>query len=247
VKASYLCHVPNSYFQFKQFTIQQQKTAMKVCTDACLFGAWVADKMRENSFTQETSALDIGTGTGLLALMLAQKYKGSIDAIEIDADAAKEATENMSASPWNNRIQVHHIPLSDWDKSGYHVIISNPPFFEQDLKSPLEKRNLALHDTGLTLESLWENVSRCIHPDGLFAVLLPFHRLVDCLQCATNSGFFLHEKVEVHQTEKHAPFRVMLLFGRKKTDPMISSIMIKKEGNYSVEFVHLLKDYYLYL
>jgi len=238
--------VSNSYFQFKQFTVHQQQTAMKVCTDACLFGAWVAKKIQENK-VQGTRALDIGTGTGLLALMLAQQFTGTIDAIEIDVDAAQQATENISASPWSNSIYVHHMPLNDLNKTGYHFIISNPPFYEQDLRSPDEQRNLALHDTGLTIEQLWKYVHKGIHPDGLFALLLPYHRFEDCLQHADKNGFSLHEKVEVHQTEKHVPFRVMLLFGREKIEPVSYSIIIKKEGNYSAAFVDLLKDYYLYL
>ncbi|HCL06404.1 MAG TPA: methyltransferase [Chitinophagaceae bacterium] len=246
MKAYYLCGVSNTYFQFKQFTVHQQQAAMKVCTDACLFGAWGAKKIQETNF-EDTRLLDIGTGTGLLALMLAQQFEGTIDAIEIDADATQQATENVNASPWSNSIHVYHMPLSDLDKTGYHFIISNPPFYEQDLRSPLQQRNLALHDTGLTLESLWENVNRCMHPDGLFAVLLPYHRFEDCLQHAGKNGFSLHEKVSVHQTEKHGPFRVMLLFGRKKTEAVSRSVIIKKEGNYSAEFVDLLKDYYLYL
>lgn len=247
MKAYYLCVVPNSYFQFKQFIIHQQQAAMKVCTDACLFGAWGASKIQGYKFYQDTRVLDIGTGTGLLALMLAQQFTGTLDAIDIDADAAQQATENANASPWNNRIHVHHMPLSDLDKTGYHFIISNPPFYEQDLRSSDKQRNLALHDTGLTIEELWKYVSKVIHPDGVFAVLLPYHRFEDCLRHAEKNGFSLYEKVEVHQTEKHTPFRVMLLFGRKQTEPLCHSIIIKKEGNYSVEFVDLLKDYYLHL
>lgn len=219
---------------------------MKVCTDACLFGAWVANKVQENKF-QGKSALDIGTGTGLLALMLAQQFPGLIDAVEIDVHAVQQATENVQASPWHKRIFVHHSPVSDWEKTGYDLIISNPPFYEQNLRSPQQQRNLALHDTGLTLESLWSSVSKSIHPDGLFAVLLPYHRLDDCLQYATGNVFFLHEKVLVQQTEKHGPFRVMLLFGRQEAQLVTSSIIIKKEGSYSAELVDLLKDYYLYL
>jgi tRNA1Val (adenine37-N6)-methyltransferase len=238
--------VPNSYFQFKQFTIHQQQAAMKVCTDACLFGAWGAKKIQENKF-QGSRLLDIGTGTGLLALMLAQQFNGCIDAIDIDAAAAQQAAENVSASPWSNSIQVHHMPLSDLDKTGYHFIISNPPFYEQDLRSTDKQRNLALHDTGLTIEELWKHVNKAIHPDGLFAVLLPYHRFEDCLQHAGKNSFSLHEKVEVHQTENHAPFRVMLLFGKEKKLSVQKSMVIKQEGTYSPAFTALLQDYYLYL
>lgn len=219
---------------------------MKVCTDACLFGAWVAKKVRENKF-QGTSVLDIGTGTGLLALMLAQQFPGSIDAIDVDACAVEQARKNVALSHWSKKISVYHSAVNDWENTPYDLIISNPPFYEQDLRSPDQQRNLALHDTGLTLEQLWKNVVRCAKPDSFFAVLLPYHRLDDCLQYGINNGFFLHEKVLVHQTEKHGPFRVMFLFGRKKMEPVSHSILIKKEGTYSAGFVDLLKDYYLYL
>lgn len=237
----------NDYFQFKQFIVHQQKAAMKVCTDACLFGAWVGKMVSVNNFTIDAKALDIGTGTGLLSLMLAQQFPGTIDAIDIDNGAATQAVENIAGSKWNNRISVQQSSLEDWENKHYNLIICNPPFYEQDLKSPDIQRNLALHDSGLTLETLWENITRCLLPDGLFAVLLPYHRLNECLQFAGNHGFYLYEKIEVKQTEKHAPFRVMLLFGREKKVTVHESMLIKKEAAYSSEFIALLKDYYLYL
>lgn len=239
--------MPNDYFQFKQFRIQQQKAAMKVCTDACLFGAWVTSKTQENKYDKDSRALDIGTGTGLLALMLAQQFEGHIDAIDIDADAATQATENAEASNWRNRISVHHAAINTWPQTHYNLLLSNPPFFEQDLRSQDQQRNLALHDTGLTLETLWEHVIRCIHPDGLFAVLLPYHRLADCLAMAAKNDFSLHEQVSVHQTDKHGPFRVMLLFGREKKVPVEGTMLIKNESVYTPAFTALLQDYYLYL
>ncbi len=220
---------------------------MKVCTDACLFGAWINNRIQRRTCDSVKKVLDIGTGTGLLALMLAQNFQGHIDAVEIDANAAQQASDNIATSSWSEKVFVHHTSVSEWKQTGYDLIISNPPFFEQNLRSPHQQRNLALHDTGLTLEQLWENVMRCIQPDGFFAVLLPYHRLEDCLQHASNNGFFLHEKAVVHQTEKHAPFRVMLLFGKQETQPFTSSIIIKKEGSYSSGFIELLKEYYLYL
>ena len=126
---------------------------------------------------EERRVLDIGAGTGLLSLMLAQKVNAFIDAIEINADAALQAKENFNASPWSERLAVHHQPIQTWTETNYDLIISNPPFFEQDLKSPNTERNLALHDTGLTLEILWQQVVRCLHTTGQFAILLPAHRL----------------------------------------------------------------------
>lgn len=220
---------------------------MKVCTDACLFGAWVANKIQEKDFGTNDSGLDLGTGTGLLALMLAQQFPGCIHAIDIDADAARQATENAAASPWANKITVHHSAADGWNKTNYKIIVANPPFYEQDLRSADRQRNLALHDTGLTLVQLWNKVAQCLHPAGFFAVLLPHHRLNDCLHEAGNRGFLLVEKVLVHQTEKHAPFRVMLLFDKQTTNPAVSAINIKEDGHYSTAFASLLKAYYLYL
>lgn len=237
----------NDYFQFKQFIVHQQKAAMKVCTDACLFGAWVGKMISVNNFTIDAKALDIGTGTGLLSLMLAQQFPGTIDAIDIDNGAATQAAENVAGSKWNDRISVHESSLEDWDNNQYNLIICNPPFYEQDLKSPDIQRNLALHDSGLTLGTLWENIMRCLLPEGLFAVLLPYHRLTECLQFAGTHGFYLHKMVTVKQTEKHSPFRVMLLFGRENKVTVQESMLIKKEAAYSSEFIALLKDYYLYL
>jgi tRNA1Val (adenine37-N6)-methyltransferase len=239
--------MPNDYFQFKQFRIEQQKAAMKVCTDACLFGAWVASKVQANKYDKDSKALDIGTGTGLLALMLAQQFQGHIDAIDIDSEATTQATVNVAASNWRNRISVQHAAINTWPQTHYNLILSNPPFFEQDLKSPDQQRNLALHDTGLTLEILWKQVVRCIHPDGVFAVLLPYHRLTDCLALAAKNNFSLYEQVLVHQTEKHGPFRVMLLFGRETKVPVEGNMVIKQGDAYSKAFTDLLQDYYLYL
>lgn len=220
---------------------------MKVCTDACLFGAWVASKVQGNNYDKGSRALDIGTGTGLLALMLAQQFVGHIDAIDIDSDAATQATENATASNWQDRISVQHASINTWPQTYYNLILSNPPFFEQDLKSQDQQRNLALHDTGLTLETLWVHAIRCLHPDGLFALLLPYHRLADCLALAAGNDFSLHEQVLVHQTEKHGPFRVMLLFGREKKAVVEKNMVIKEAGAYSTAFTALLRDYYLYI
>lgn len=238
--------MPNDYFQFKQFIVHQQKAAMKVCTDACLFGAWVGKMVSANNFANDAQALDIGTGTGLLSLMLAQQFPGTIDAIDIDNGAATQAAENIAGSKWNDRISVHESSLEDWENNHYNLIICNPPFYEQDLKSPDMQRNLALHDSGLTLGTLWENITRCLLPDGLFAVLLPYHRLNESVQFAGAHGFYVHEMVAVKQTEKHAPFRVMLSFGRENKVTVQDTMLIKKEGAYSSEFIALLRDYYLY-
>lgn len=242
--------MPNTYFQFKQFIIHQDHCAMKVCTDACLFGAWVAGKVSSVQMTVDRNhlrALDIGTGTGLLSLMLAQKTTYWIDAVEIDTTAAQQAMENAKASAWNDRIEVHQSNIIDWTSESYDLIISNPPFFENDLKSADDNRNLALHDAGLTLDTLFQEVKRLLGPNGSFAVLLPAHRLTAALQLGKQYGFSAIETVKVSQTEKHTPFRVMLWLERGETVGEEYSLLIKENGVYSAGFVALLRDYYLQL
>lgn len=241
--------MPNNYFQFKQFTVQQEHCAMKVCTDACLFGAWVAEKVKsENSKVK--SVLDIGTGTGLLSLMLAQKTQASIDAVEIDKAAATQAQQNFDASPWKERILVHNNSIQELHQIAnqpYDLIISNPPFFENNLKSDDSKRNLALHSSELSLEELLNAITIHLNRDGLFAVLLPFHR-TSYFEKMAGAKYCLHEKVLVKQTAKHNYFRSMLLFGTTQVEAIEKEIIIREEGQqYGNAFIKLLKDYYLYL
>lgn len=235
----------NNYFRFKQFMVQQKHAAMKVCTDACLFGVWVADALQRRGI-QPTTILDIGTGTGLLSLMLAQKTDAFIDAIEIDETAAMQAIENFDASPWKDRLQAICGDAREIKPSKkYDLIICNPPFFEGDLKSIDERKNLALHSSDLSFEELIKISQSLLNSDGWFAVLLPYHRAESFFRIATTHGFDLWEKCLVRQTEKHDYFRCMALLGTSSTG-ISSEITIKKEGRYSTEFLKLLKDYYLH-
>lgn len=190
-------------------------------------------------------ALDIGTGTGLLSLMLAQKSDGWIDAIDINSSAAQQAEENIQASKWKDQITVHAINILEWKSEPYDLIISNPPFYENDLKSPDTDRNLALHDSGLTLVTLFEQVARLLQPHGRFALLLPAHRRTEAMDLAKQYDWIATETLEVCQTEKHTPFRVMFWFEKSVTASEERIIRIKENGAYSEAFVDFLKDYYL--
>jgi tRNA1Val (adenine37-N6)-methyltransferase len=238
--------VANSFFQFKQFTIQQDKCAMKVCTDACLFGAYVADELQQHLVK---TILDIGTGTGLLSLMLAQKTTAVIDAVEIDEAAFNQAKENIAQSPWKEKINIFNSDILKFQPNKkYDCIISNPPFFESDLKSDDEKKNFARHDTSLTLTGLLNAVATHLSNDGFFAVLLPYHRSIYFEEESLKLNFHLIKKILVKQTAKHDYFRAMLIFSRIECATVTDEITIKNEAsNYSAEFIELLKDYYLHL
>lgn len=220
---------------------------MKVCTDACLFGAFVADRFQRTN--TKFRVLDIGSGTGLLSLMFAQKNTtAEIDAVEIDRSAAEQSKENFRNSPWKERLHIHHQPIQEFGINTYDLIISNPPFYENDLKSENQKRNLALHSSALGLDDLLDVIQKHLSANGKFAVLLPYHRSANFVNHALLKDFFLEEEVSVKQTSKHPYFRSMLLFGRNKLQARHSDICIKeKNDDYSDEFKELLNDFYLKL
>jgi tRNA1Val (adenine37-N6)-methyltransferase len=238
--------LPNNYFQFKQFTIHQDKCAMKVCTDACLFGAFVANEIQHKTINH---MLDIGAGTGLLSLMLAQKTSAAIDAVEIETGAYEQAGENIAQSQWKEKISIHHSEITNFNPGyQYDCIISNPPFFEDDLPAADKKKNAAKHDATLTLQELLSNTNRLLNAAGFFAVLLPYHRIEYFIQESLKMNFHLTNKLLVNQTPAHNFFRGILIFSRKESNIITAEISIKNAaGNYTGEFINLLKDYYLYL
>ena len=219
---------------------------MKVCTDSCLFGAWIADKFERKTINPKI-ILDIGAGTGLLSLMIAQKSNAQIDAVEIDANSYQQTVENFLESLWSKRLQIYHADIKNWkSKIKYDLIISNPPFFENDLKANGQNKNLAKHNDGLTFAELLFAIKDNLAINGNFAILLPFHRIEYLKILAVENGFYLQEELLVKQTPKHSYFRGMLFFGLKSTSNISNELTIKDEtGNYTDGFNLLLKDYYL--
>ena len=238
--------MPNSFFRFKQFTVSQEKSSMKVCTDSCLFGAWVADKI-ETKIIQPEKILDIGSGTGLLSLMLAQKSPAQIDAVEIDAASHAQTNDNFNESMWSKRLRAYHADIKTWlSPVKYDLIVTNPPFFENDLKSGNKNKNLAKHQDGLTLAELLSSISEHLAEGGNFAVLLPFHRVQFFKQIAAEKSYYLSDGLLVKQSPSHSFFRGMLLFAKEKATSSLKELTIKnKEGGYSEDFNYFLKDYYL--
>lgn len=215
---------------------------MKVCTDSCVLGAWTAKRLQGVN-----RILDIGSGTALLSLMLAQKSNSLVDAIESDSESATQALENITASPWHHRIRLLESDIRNYTLQGaYDFIITNPPFFESDLPSPVEKKNKAKHDESLTLGELIIAIRANLKTTGAFSILLPFHRSDYFEKLATANGFFLREKLLVRQTPRHDPFRCIYLFGFQIIEtPVSMELIIKNEkGKYSAEFAELMGEYY---
>lgn len=220
---------------------------MKVTTDACLFGAYVADSIK-NSKSKIQNTLDIGTGTGLLSLMLAQKSNSMIDAVEIDEHAYLQAKENFEQSPWKERLTAFNTDVQHFNSAGkYDCIITNPPFFEDDLASPDQNKNKAKHNASLTLKQLLLAVHSNLKYNGDFFILLPYHRSDYFEKEASLAGYFLKEKLIVKQTPKHNYFRSILNFVSTECGTSVNELTIKNaDGNYTDEFTALLKDYYLF-
>ena len=221
---------------------------MKVTTDACLFGAWVASELMKLD-DQEKTLLDVGTGTGLLSLMIAQKNGLDIETVEIDEAAVGQAVENIKATPWAGKIQVIQTDVLEHRNSSYDFIVSNPPFYEQELRGPNPAKNLAHHSHQLTLIELLEYIRRHLEPSGYFFLLLPYKRIKEIQSLFSHLQLFAIKTVMVKQTIHHTPFRCMIMGQvNSKNQAQESTLVIKNaEDQYTPEFVALLKDYYLYI
>jgi tRNA1Val (adenine37-N6)-methyltransferase len=222
---------------------------MKVCTDSCLFGAWTAARIHK--WMPDTgNILDIGTGTGLLSLMLAQQTKASIYAVELNPAAAAQAEANFAQSPWKDRLKVIHSSINDYVSSKrYDLIISNPPFYEDDLRSPDNNRNAAMHDTTLTLPDLISSVNTYLADDGSASILIPFHRTGELETAAFRSGMHVTERLYIRQTPSHNYFRTIMFLSKYQSSGEKESEMTIHDANrnYTPEFVELLREYYLKL
>lgn len=237
----------NSFFRFKQFTIHQEQTAMKVTTDSCLFGAWVASEIQ--SIPAASTVLDIGAGTGLLSMMIAQKNNLEIDAVEIDEKAAAQARANITNCIWKERINVLESDVLQLmaDKQ-YSIIVTNPPFYENELNSPDRRRNIAHHSENLNLKQLIAVIKNRLLPNGEFFILLPVKRENDFENLCSDFGLYINMKLIIKQSVNHTPFRLMMKGSLLTSTVLESAIDIKDEqNNYTTAFIELLKDYYLNL
>jgi tRNA1Val (adenine37-N6)-methyltransferase len=227
--------MPNDYFDFQLFRVRQGRTAMKVTSEACLLGAWFAAKP-----LRAASILDIGAGTGLLMLMLAQKQACPIDGIELDAEAADQCRENLLASPWADRMRLYQGDVRTWDPSHrYDFILSNPPFYERSLLREDARMNQAMHGTSLTLESLADVMERLASPTGMCGMLLPVERTNTFESRMQALGFGTRERVTVRHSRNHPPMRQILCLTRGWSGQS------REEELFLAQPGDLLSDYYL--
>jgi tRNA1Val (adenine37-N6)-methyltransferase len=224
---------------------------MKVTTDACLFGAWVANEIN-NEELKIKNCLDIGAGTGLLSLMLVQKnLEVEIIAVEIDEDAKKQAQENIKSSPWNDRIDVLEGDVKDHNFPGkFDLIISNPPFYENEIRSATDSKNVAHHSQSLTLKELLSIIKENLRLTGSFFILLPYKRNDEIKKLFKDQQLHVSKMILVRQSVKHDYFRIFIKGSlnteEKETEFDELSIWDEKQ-QYTNEFITLLKDYYLHL
>lgn len=237
--------MPNQYFAFKQFTVYQEHSAMKVGTDGVLLGSWVDIKDAKR-------VLDIGTGTGLLALMLAQKSIANIDAVEIDEHACIDALFNFSSSTWKDRIILFHADFNTFSKhqcnTEYQVIVSNPPYFVNSLKSDNKRKMQARHSDVLTHDDLLSGVSLLLTNDGQFYVIIPFDIENDFVRKARLQNLHPESYFRIYSKIGHPiPVRSIICFTKQDQKPMEQSLFIReKESNeYTAEYKELTKDFYL--
>lgn len=232
----------NSSFQFKQFTIHHDLCAMKVGTDGVLLGAWT--EVGENT----KKILDIGTGSGLIAIMLAQKSNALITGIDIDNNAIEQARINSNNTPWSKRLSFHCENAETLqEEDTYSLIVCNPPFFQNSLHGPDSRRNDARHTSSLSFVSLIKTAYKSLCNNGFFNVILPFDSAYDFIQSAWERGLNLHKKCIVYTKYSTTPKRVLLSFKKGTTTyPSIETLYIKDEnGEYTETFKELTKDYYL--
>ena len=231
-------------FTFKQFQVNQDRCAMKIGTDGVLLGAWTP--LINNPF----NVLDIGAGTGILSLMLAQRSNAEqIDAIEIDEDAYEQCVENFEASPWGDKLFCFHAGLDEFvdePEDEYDLIISNPPFYTDDFKSDNTSRDLARFEDALPFEELIEAAALLLSDNGIFSVIIPFKEEERFVSLCKELDLFPLKITRVKGTPTSEIKRSLLAFCRMEQTPLIDELVIEiSRHNYTPEYIELTKEFYL--
>ncbi len=234
----------NRPFRFKQFEIYQDRCAMKVGTDGVLLGAWTPIAHRPESI------LDIGAGTGLIALMLAQRTDAAtIDAIEIDADAYEQCVKNFEASPWADRLFCYHAGLDEMTESveeRYELIASNPPFHIEEVPSGTHARKKARQNVFLPFDELIAGVEGLLSESGLFTTIIPYRSEIQFIKKAEQAGLGLVSVTRVKGTPDSSYKRSLLAFSRAASEVVEDELVIElKRHQYTPEYMALCRDFYL--
>jgi len=234
-----------SSFQFKQFTVQQDRCAMKVGTDGVLLGAWAP--LEHNPY----SILDIGAGTGLISLMLAQRSNAEqVDALEIDEDAYEQCVDNFENSPWGDRLFCYHAGLDEFmdePEDEYDLIVANPPFYTEDYKSGNMKRAIARFTDSLPFEDLVEAASVLLSDEGIFAVIIPYKEEKRFIGLAKENELYPIKITRVKGTPDSEIKRSLLAFSRNENaTATIDDLVIETARHqYTEEYISITKDFYL--
>lgn len=241
----------NDWFQFKQFRVEQSHCAMKVSTDACVQGAWAASQLLlKYAGNDNLKMLDIGCGSGLLSLLLAQNFSDClIDAIDIDLNSYEQASQNFIKSGWSNRLQAHHSELQAYNSVClYDVIICNPPFFHKSLKNNAPEKTIARHDDLLTKEDLANNVLRLLQADGLFCVMYPVDEWEHWNRTAIQKGMYAVSILNLYAHADRSAKRKIGIYTKKMHEIVEKNLIVYDEQNqYTTAFQQLLQPYYLNL
>lgn len=233
-------------FRFKEFTVKQDQTAMKVGTDAVLLGSWTPIEHRPYSI------LDIGTGTGLIALMLAQRsFAEQIDGLEIEDNAYEQAVENFEESPWNDRLFCYHASLKDFAaeiEDRYDLILCNPPFFKSNQQIEDKARETARFYDGLPFDELIVGAKTLLSEIGVFAVIIPFEEQEHFIALAEKALLFPFKITQVKGNPTVKLKRSLVAFSAQKTEIITETLVIESDRHqYSPAFTQLVKDFYLKL
>jgi tRNA1Val (adenine37-N6)-methyltransferase len=231
-------------FRFKQFTVNQDRCAMKIGTDGVLLGAWAS--VEHNPF----NVLDIGAGTGILSLMMAQRsHAENIEAIEIDDDAFEQCTENFENSPWNDRLFCFHASLLEYIEAvdeKFDLIICNPPFYTEDYKTQDQARDLARFSDAMPMEHIIFAVITFLSDKGKFSIIIPFKEEKKYIEEAGLIGLYPNRILRVRGNENSELKRSLIEFSYSESPIKISELIIETERHqYTQDYINLTKDFYL--